>query len=124
MRAGGVVAVQPEVPTETAVDLREVALIVAAPKGWTGTRSMTYAADDGVSLDYQNGKRSVVTVTVEGTKAGLSIRVEQTADGFGPLSPRIWVTGPDAVFLNGNKNIPTEVRTRFTGSAISLYELR
>ena len=124
VRAGGVVAVQPEVPTETAVDLREVALIVAAPEGWTGTRTMTYAADDGVSLDYQKGQRSVVTVTVEGTQAGLSIRVEQTADGFGPLSPRIWVTGPGAVFLNGNKNIPIEIRTRFTGSPISLFELR
>lgn len=101
-REGAIVPMQREMPTTAACDLREVAFHVFVPSKWKGESVCQYSADDGLTYDYQKGKRSVVDVKVTANGTDLSIEWSQAKKGFGAIKPDFVVYGEfKSVRVNG-----------------------
>ncbi|MBS1723144.1 MAG: hypothetical protein JSS66_09360 [Armatimonadetes bacterium] len=93
VRAGAMIPLLPDLPTDNRVELTRPMFFVAVPDGWSGKNATEYVADDGLTYDYQKGKRSKLEVRLEGA----SIQWEQTQAGFGGIAPTFVTVGVDQV---------------------------
>lgn len=102
VRAGAIIPMQHGTPKDNKKELRKVCFHIFVPEGWSGERTLLYRADDGISFDYQKGKRSEISITVVAKKGNVSIQSEQTADGFGDIVPTFVIhSSPNSVRYNG-----------------------
>lgn len=123
-KAGAIVPIQPEEPTTTEIDLNRPVILITVPETYQGTTEDTYIADDGISFDYQQGKRSEIKITVTGTHKGLNISWKQTKEGYGEIKPR-FVTNVrhGAIKVNGKRVRKQPYQIRLTGRILAFREL-
>lgn len=120
---GSIVPMRAEPAAQTATDLRIVAFHIFASNDWTGECVYRYRADDGVSFDYRDGKRSEMIVTLRGVEGALEIETELTKSGFGKIKPRIIVHGgAKAASWNGLPCRSKERSIRLAGRTYSVEE--
>lgn len=112
LRHGAVVPMLGFEPRSAESDWSRVAFLLAAPPGWVGKSEYSYAVDDGTTLEYRAGKRSVLVVRAEGDGKSVQASATMASDGFGPISAELWA--PAGTGLEGpGKSIG---RIRLTGS--------
>ena len=103
VRAGAIVPMQAGTPTDTKKELNKVHFHVFLPQGWSGESNYEYSADDGISFDYREGKRSTISIRMASANGNVTISVEERATGFGPIEPTFIVHGdPKSVRINGS----------------------
>ncbi|MFW5775532.1 MAG: TIM-barrel domain-containing protein, partial [Chitinivibrionales bacterium] len=83
IRDGAIIPMQQGIRTSNRNDLHTIELLLCISPDFSGTARYTYAADDGISFAYYNGKRSVYTIEV--TREGLSLHllIHQESDNAG-----------------------------------------
>ena len=122
-RAGAIVPMQKDLPTTTEIDLRNPRVLITAPRGWLGETSFDYVADDGISFDYRDGKRSTLRITAKGDGTALHISTEHTATGFGEITPEFTVVEDVPVTINGKFGEITPSVIRLTGRADTVFNV-
>lgn len=92
-RAGAVIPVQPGLPTQADVNLREPEFWIFLPEGAMKPIHFEYVADDGLSFDYQQGGQSRIAGTVTVDKSEVRIVWDHVETGFGSIQPTFRVIG-------------------------------
>jgi alpha-glucosidase len=85
IRAGGLIPFQQEVPTTNDCDLNRIGLLCCLPLAFTGQARGQYRADDGISLEYRQGRRTLVEITARVDGNDLYLAVRTHSDGFGQV---------------------------------------
>ncbi|MBN9503037.1 MAG: hypothetical protein BGO01_10965 [Armatimonadetes bacterium 55-13] len=118
-KAGAIVPMQHGTPTDNRKELRKVTIHVFVPHLWSGESSATYVADDGISFEYRNGKRSVVEVRLASAEGNLAVSWEQTQTGYGEIEPTFVIHGrPKTVRINSGNKIQKAEKVVFTGKPL------
>lgn len=112
-RSGAVVPLLPDLPTDNTMDLCRPLFLAVAQDGWTGRTEFQYHADDGLTYDYQGGKRSTATVVLEGQGVSWS----QTSTGFGDIKPMFALVG------GADLNLGEPCELRLTGKKLEVRRL-
>jgi alpha-glucosidase len=119
VRAGAIIPMQKGTPVDNRKELREVAMHVFVPNGWSGDSEILYRADDGISHAYSSGARSAMKVTLAAVNGHLAITTQQEQDGFGKIAPTFVIHGAPASFaLNGKHVELTEDKAVLVGRAL------
>jgi alpha-glucosidase len=85
LREGSLIPFQPGERTTNCCDLNHIGLFCCLPIDFRGSAKLRYRADDGISLDYRRGRRTIVEVTARLNKRCLHLALTTVADGFGPI---------------------------------------
>lgn len=124
-RNGTIVPMQKQLPTTNECDLCEIDLHVVVRKNWKGTASLSYVADDGISLDYQSGKRSRLEVEARIENGSLHLDLKQTDDGYGPIHADLVLHDEfDEVVVNGTTMLPMDERCAFLGKPFQAWRIQ
>jgi alpha-glucosidase (family GH31 glycosyl hydrolase) len=124
-REGSLIPMQIEVAADGRVDLNRIEVHVFASQRWTGTTEIRYRADDGITFDYRNGKRSEVVIRAESKDGKLSLSSTIAGEGFGPISVEFVVHDEFTSYeLNGASAEPLADRFNFTGRSYPTVRIR
>lgn len=124
LRAGSIIPLQSDLPTETKVDLLNPIFLLAFPENSKLKTTYRYVADDGLSYGYQSGKQSVLEVTVSSMSKGLEVTWNQTESGFGDITPVFVTTLKTGVLkVNGVRARKAAYPIKLTGKTFSLTRL-
>ena len=100
-------------------NLNQVNLLIVARPGGKRQFTSQYQADDGITLDYQEGVFSKVSIEVDVDASTIDIRIHQTASGHGEIQPRLTMIADfDRVTLNGQKVDLEHGTLDFAGTSI------
>jgi alpha-glucosidase len=125
VRSGAIVPMRPGTPSDNKTDLRSVSFHVFVPPAWSGESETEYAADDGISFDYQSGKRSRIRVQIVSVDGNAAISTTTLSDGFGPIDATFIIHGePKSVRLNGAATIAEKAKVTLTGKPLDVQILR
>jgi alpha-glucosidase len=94
VRQGAILPTSRTPPADNRWQPRQVDLHIFLPSRGPARACYDYYADDGETLDYQQGRRSCLHVEAEITGQSLEIRTELTEDGFGPIDARFILPRP------------------------------
>jgi alpha-glucosidase len=124
LKAGSLLPMQPGTPRRPGCDLRRIQLHVFVPPKWSGTSTLRYRSDDGVSYDYRKGKRSELAVGLASVDGQVALSIEQTSYGFGPIEWEFVVHGrPESLRLNGVARDMVPGRTVLTGGQLPVVRV-
>ena len=123
-RAGALIPVQANLPTGNDVDLHHPLVLVAIPDGWKGESSFEYVADDGLTFEYQRGKRTRVLFTARRDKGSLALGYEVLEDGGGEVVPKFALFQNAAeVTVNGKVARKSSSTVTLTGRELPVVAL-
>ena len=121
IRAGAIIPMQAGTPTTAKKELNSVHFHVFLPPSWSGESNMEYSADDGISFDYRDGKRSTVSIRLVGANGNIAISFDEKAKGFGEITPTFVVHGdPKSVRINGAAVKLTHEKVVLTGKPLKV----
>lgn len=121
---GAIIPMRPGTPKDNRTDLRKVEFHIFASPDFPGISSIVYRADDAISYDYRDGKRSELSLSVEWCDGDLHLDWKQISEGYGKLEPRFVLHGvTNKVVVNGATVKTKTTRVRLTGSAFTAVEL-
>lgn len=124
LRAGTILPLTQNQPTNTEIDLLNPLVLITAPKAFKGKTEFTLAADDGITFDHENGQRSLLKITLTGNGKALSIATEHLQTGFGNINPTFIVNSDtDPVAINNQPTTKTSHKLRLTGRELNLFTL-
>lgn len=119
--AGAIVPMQLGTPTSAQKNLSQVGIHIFIPTDWNGESSYEYRADDGISFDYREGKRSQISIRVASANGNVAVSWEQTQDGFGKIEPTFVVHGrPKSVRVNSTVTIQRADRVVLAGKSLAV----
>lgn len=122
-RAGSIVPLLTEAPTNQRFDMTRVALLVALPEGEASAQG-EYVVDDGLSFGYREGQESRLTVQVDADDERVSIKMAQTRDGYGPIEAEIWCTRTGVFTINGQSVEAEPHRVKLAGGKVTVYRVK
>jgi alpha-glucosidase len=121
LAAGSIIPMQHGTPKDNRKNLSEVAFHIFVPHDWNGESEYLYRADDGLSFDYREGKRSSLVVRMAVVNGNVAVTWEQLADGFGKIKPTFVIHGgPRTVRINDTNPIQRSERVTLTGKALKV----
>lgn len=119
VKAGAIIPMQPGTPIDNTKELRDVHFHVFLPPNWSGESELVYRADDGISYGYREGMRSTVHIRVASVDGNLAIAIEETENGFGPISSVFVIHGePRSTRINGAEVSLEKNKVTLTGKAL------
>lgn len=119
--AGAIVPMQLGTPISAHKNLSQVGIHIFIPTDWNGESSYEYRADDGISFDYREGKRSQISIRVASANGNVAVSWEQTQDGFGKVEPTFVVHGrPKSVRVNSAVTIQRSDRVVLAGKSLAV----
>jgi alpha-glucosidase len=126
IRDGSVIPMRVGEPTDNRTDLRDIELHLFISPSFRGAAAYTHHADDGESYRYQQGGRTSVSFDVRRKKAGLTVRLNEEASGYGSLGIHFVTYGRDnRVILHHDQTehdlTAAPHRWRFVGEAIDSH---
>lgn len=104
IRAGAIIPMRHGTPTDTKTSLTKVAFHIFLPRDWSGESSYAYRADDGISFDYWDGKRSEIHIRLASVQGNVVVGWEQTTKGFGKIEPTFVIHGRTKSLRINNAN--------------------
>ena len=123
--AGAIVPMQHGTPTNNDIDLSKVAFHLFIPKEWNGESTYQYCADDGISFDYLQGKRSTMEIRLVSVDGNVAVSWSQTESGFGKIVPTFVVHGrPKSVRVNDALPIQKAEKVVLTGQRLHVDVIR
>lgn len=119
IRNGALIPMAAQADLCKAIDLKNVAFhFFAAPES-SGETDIFYHADDGLTFDYQSGKRSAVKATAQWTRESVSFTAEVVDDGFGDIEIAFVTYDRRSVAVNGVESIGRSAPIQLSGSRLS-----
>lgn len=124
LAAGAIVPLQRAEPKGNDIDLLRPRVLLAAPATGEVESHFDLVADDGLSFDYQKGKRSILRVHLRAKDGVVEISTEAIQKGFGSFRPEfVLVSEAKSVTLNGKAVSQRAVRDRLTGGRLTWFRL-
>jgi alpha-glucosidase len=125
-REGGLIHFQPGIRRNNHCNLNDIGLLCCLQPSFTGTAHYRYRSDDGLTLAYQQGKRSEISIEAGVSRKHLHLRVRICQDGFGTVrvTPYSFFPFPRLILEQegtGRELRAEPERVRFTGGPIIRY---
>ena len=116
---------RPGTPVDNQTDLKTVNFHVFVPPAWNGESVTEYVADDGISFDYQSGKRTRLRIEVVSVDGNVAILTKAIEEGFGPIDATFIIHGdPKSVRLNGSATTAEKAKVTLTGKPLDVQVLK
>ena len=84
-REGSIIPMQPGIRENNRNELNDIELLICLTPQSDATATYRYRYDDGISLDYQRGKRSEYLIRSSVAAGELSIQIETLSENSGPV---------------------------------------
>lgn len=126
VRDGHLIPFQPGTRTTNRTDLRRIGLLCALSPVFRGEARLVYRADDGISLDYREGRRTRLDITARREGRRLRLTIATREDGFGPVALTPYTVDRWTALeteVDGRRRIhhPQRRRVRLTGAPFDWY---
>ncbi len=125
VKSGAIIPMRPGTPVDNQTDLKTVNFHVFVPPAWNGESVTEYVADDGISFDYQSGKRTRLRIEVVSVDGNVAILTKAIEEGFGPIDATFIIHGdPKSVRLNGSATTAEKAKVTLTGKPLDVQVLK
>ncbi len=117
-RAGSIIPMRPGIPMDHRTHLQDVELhLFLAGDGQAAP--LNYAADDGLTFAYRQGKRSRLLVEAVASGSTVEIKARLAVAGAGPIRAAVVIHGPfSAIRVNGSDAPAKAHSTRLAGCVL------
>jgi alpha-glucosidase len=129
LREGALIPFQPGLRRDNRCHLNDIGLLCCIPIDFSQTAAYQYISDDGISMAYQDGKRTVTAVEAAVSRRTLHLRLHSRRNGFGQvrITPYTFTRFRSCILeQDGARRIlqAEPERLQFTGGALMGYRWR